>query len=143
MSTLQALTHSSQQTSHHAKKRSLLYLMANKLFQASRVASLLRRNTPAQVARYCGSRKSNNSSSRGATSVSRREVHVEAHLDAIGVKLPVAIVPPQGNGEYTVAEKSSSHLRGVIMRSDAPRMPHRLVAFAYSTHDLRMKSRRS
>lgn len=26
----------------------------------------------------------------------RREVHVEAHLDAIGIKLPKAIVPPQG-----------------------------------------------
>eukprot|EP00904_Undaria_pinnatifida_P006157 jgi/Undpi1/2671/HiC_scaffold_13.g06049.m1 len=32
-----------------------------------------------------------------APSASVREIHVEAHLERIGVKLPVAIVPPQGS----------------------------------------------
>ena len=51
----------------------------------SRVGSLLR---PASIqAARC---------TACSASASVRAIHVEAHLERIGVKLPVAIVPPQG-----------------------------------------------
>lgn len=40
----------------------------------------------------CGFRRARAS----GTHIARRLVHVEAHLDELGIKLPKAIVPPQG-----------------------------------------------
>lgn len=40
----------------------------------------------------------------GDLTAGRRAVHIEAHLKNIGVKLPKAIVPPQG--EHTLIQES-------------------------------------
>ena len=74
-----------------------------------------------------------------APSASVREIHVEAHLERIGVKLPVAIVPPQGKHRVSLVawvahSTGESELVLIVVAIVPPQDKHRVSLVAYVAH---------